>query len=381
MLYKIVFILSLTSVGLVLSLSCSQQSQTDKAAPAVSTDSTAQPVAVSSGPAQLSSSIVLPLSCNIGTPDISGTQLLADIKTLCSPRFNGRVFGTPGVSDCADWLSERLDSYGVLRMPASIIRSEVNGADGNPLKDIRFQEYGNPRGAGGRNVLGWVPSSRSDEAARPYILIVAHYDSTGGSRQSTEPAGETVHSGADDNASGVAVALELARSLSAEPHKIMDIAFLFTDGEEAGLLGSTIFASTLSPDRTPALVVNLDMLGRSIIEPPLLPADSIPALACVASDPAWRDTQLIDCVRRIAEKRKHPLIFWSSALMHFWLGGQWVSYTHDGIPFERLGLRVFFFSDGAINAVNKQNDLPDRINLRLLRSRAVFIESFIRAVR
>ncbi|MFH1378079.1 MAG: M28 family peptidase [Planctomycetota bacterium] len=372
--------LTLTSVSLILSLGCSQQSQAGGATLVVSTDSAARQDTFLLTPALSSSTIVAPLSRAIRTPDISATQLLADIKTLCSPRFNGRVFGSPGANDCSDCLAERLDSYGVLRMPASIIRSVVIGPDGNPLKDIRFQEYGDPRSAVGRNVLGWVPSSRSDGAARPYILIVAHYDSTGGSRQPADPTSETIHSGADDNASGVAVALEIARSLSAEPHAMADVGFLFTDGEEAGLIGSKIFASTLSPDRRPALIVNLDMLGRSLVEPPLLPADSTPALACVASDPAWKDAPLIDCVRRVADKRNQPLIFWSSSLMNVWLGGQWVSYTHDGVPFERLGLRVLFFSDGAINAVNSRNDLPDRINLRLLRSRAVFIESFIRAV-
>lgn len=117
-----------------------------------------------------------------------------------------------------------------------------------------------------RNVVGILPGAdgAKDEEA---IVLGGHYDHVGlGGRFSSTPerTGE-IHNGADDNASGVAALIEMARSAAADrarfPRSLVFVAFA---GEERGLLGSMHY--TMEPaiplDDTVAMI-NLDMIGRS----------------------------------------------------------------------------------------------------------------------
>jgi Zn-dependent M28 family amino/carboxypeptidase len=97
------------------------------------------------------------------------------------------------------------------------------------------------------------------------IVIGAHYDHLGRGEPGTlEPGSHEIHHGADDNASGVAAMLEVARQLSARQHKLLRrIVFIAFTGEERGLLGSAHYVKDpLFPlDKTIAML-NLDMVGR-----------------------------------------------------------------------------------------------------------------------
>lgn len=100
-----------------------------------------------------------------------------------------------------------------------------------------------------------------------YVIIGAHYDHLGmggpgsGSRN---PDTVAIHYGADDNASGVALMIELAERLAAEkPKYARDILFVAFSGEEMGLLGSKYFVENMGIDPAAVnLMVNLDMVGR-----------------------------------------------------------------------------------------------------------------------
>jgi hypothetical protein len=97
------------------------------------------------------------------------------------------------------------------------------------------------------------------------IVIGAHYDHLGhGGEGSLAPdALGAVHHGADDNASGVAAVLGLARAFAAAGGAPRTLVFVAFTGEEMGLLGSTHYVrhSAPQPSRT-VLMVNLDMVGR-----------------------------------------------------------------------------------------------------------------------
>jgi len=109
----------------------------------------------------------------------------------------------------------------------------------------------------GVNVLAHVPGRADTERT---IVLSAHYDHLG-----TEHAGERgrVYDGADDNASGVATVLEVARGLAQDPAACSVTVALF-DGEEAELRGSRHFVlhPPIALERI-ALNVNVDMVGRS----------------------------------------------------------------------------------------------------------------------
>jgi Zn-dependent M28 family amino/carboxypeptidase len=117
-----------------------------------------------------------------------------------------------------------------------------------------------------RNVAMLLPGS-DPVLKNEYVVIGAHFDHLGmgglgsGSRKADTAA---IHFGADDNASGVAMALELAEKLAANPksHKRSIVVALFS-GEEMGLLGSKKFAENPAIDlKKVNAMVNLDMVGR-----------------------------------------------------------------------------------------------------------------------
>ncbi len=111
------------------------------------------------------------------------------------------------------------------------------------------------------NVLAWLPG-QTDE----YVIIGAHYDHLGrGNFDSLAPSqiGQ-IHPGADDNASGTAGVLELARLLAPQRGQFKrSILFMDFAGEELGLLGSAAWVKnpTRPLDKAVAMI-NMDMIGR-----------------------------------------------------------------------------------------------------------------------
>ena len=114
------------------------------------------------------------------------------------------------------------------------------------------------------NVVMMLPGSSAPDE---YIIIGAHHDHLGmGGQGSSSRVPDTVaiHYGADDNASGVALMIEMAERLAAasEPfsRSIMFVAFA---AEEMGLLGSKHFVDNMGIDPAAVnLMINLDMVGR-----------------------------------------------------------------------------------------------------------------------
>jgi len=118
-------------------------------------------------------------------------------------------------------------------------------------------------GARGRNVIG-VLKGRDPKLAGQYIVVGAHYDhlGTGGAGSLDPDSAGVPHNGADDNASGVAAVLEVARQLAvARPTR--SVIFVAFSGEEEGLLGSAHFVK-YPPVPTDSMVamLNFDMVGR-----------------------------------------------------------------------------------------------------------------------
>ncbi|HOY33459.1 MAG TPA: M28 family peptidase [Bacteroidales bacterium] len=103
-----------------------------------------------------------------------------------------------------------------------------------------------------------------DNGAPFTVVIGAHYDHIGlGFFGARDPENNEVHNGADDNASGVAGMLELARRLSVSDLKKNNYIFLAFSGEEKGLIGSSRFIDEGGYPRDKLnYVINLDMIGR-----------------------------------------------------------------------------------------------------------------------
>ena len=113
-----------------------------------------------------------------------------------------------------------------------------------------------------KNVVAMIEAT--GDKAEETIVLGAHYDHIGyGEAGSLQPGSKQIHHGADDNASGVCVVLEVARQLAARPKLPRRVVFVAFTGEEVGLLGSSHYVAhpPVPLDKTIAMI-NLDMVGR-----------------------------------------------------------------------------------------------------------------------
>lgn len=114
-----------------------------------------------------------------------------------------------------------------------------------------------------RNVVAVLPGT-DPALADEYVVVGAHYDHLGmGGEGSLAPDARAIHNGADDNASGTAAMLEIARLLAEGPRPARSVVFMGFTGEEKGLWGSArwVEAPTRPLDGLVAML-NLDMVGR-----------------------------------------------------------------------------------------------------------------------
>jgi hypothetical protein len=109
------------------------------------------------------------------------------------------------------------------------------------------------------NVVAYLPGTTGE-----YVILGAHYDHLGmGGQYSLAPSVTAIHPGADDNASGTAGVIELARWYAKQPKQKRGILFLNFAGEELGLLGSAWYvAHPELPLGKAVAMINMDMIGR-----------------------------------------------------------------------------------------------------------------------
>ncbi len=210
--------------------------------------------------ALLVSAFLLPASIASTSAQVpSGGQVRADIEFLTADRLEGRGTGYLGAEAAAEYIGRRFEALGLRQVPGlgGWFQSYQISAT---APAVHGSEIG---GRTARNVVALLPG-RDSRLAGDYLIIGAHYDHLGlGGSGSLDPDSVgLVHNGADDNASGVAALLEIARQLSAAPPE-RSVLFVTFSGEELGLLGSTAFvkASPVPMDRV-VVMLNFDMVGR-----------------------------------------------------------------------------------------------------------------------
>jgi hypothetical protein len=181
--------------------------------------------------------------------------ITADIAYLASDRLEGRGTGTPGNDSAAAYIARRFASLGLRRLDSSFEQHFV----AHPLAAHNDSSRSLPT----QNVVALLPGA-DPQLRGQFVVVGAHFDHLG---RSTEGALDpdrknVIRRGADDNASGTAAVLELARLFAAAPPK-RSLLFVTFSGEELGLLGSDYIAthSPLPMDSAVAMV-NFDMVGR-----------------------------------------------------------------------------------------------------------------------
>jgi Zn-dependent M28 family amino/carboxypeptidase len=190
----------------------------------------------------------------IDLPPTFSQKALADhVAWLASPAREGRGIGTNGLQQAAEYIAEHFKATGLT--PA--------GDNGGWFQAVPIERGPGGKPARGVNVIGLLPGTRPELEGQS-ALVTAHYDHLGRGwpEAHAEDAGQ-LHPGADDNASGVAVLLELARVFAAGARPPRSIVFVAFTGEEAGLVGARFYAEhPVFPLEKIIGVVNLDTVGR-----------------------------------------------------------------------------------------------------------------------
>ena len=196
----------------------------------------------------------------------------------------------------------------------------------------------------GSNVIGWI-----DNKANTTVIIGAHFDhlgygEDGNSRYEKKEA--AIHNGADDNASGTAALIELARVLKQSPAKTNNYLFIAFSGEELGLYGSKYFTD----HPTIALgsvnyMINMDMVGR------MNDSTRSVTIGGFGTSPTW--ASLVN---------NQPLSKTEKALsVKIDSSG---SGPSDHTSFYRKDIPVLFYFTGLHTDYHKPTDDADRINYK-----------------
>jgi hypothetical protein len=179
--------------------------------------------------------------------DIHVAELKAHVYRLASPEFLGRR--GPGGARAAHYVAEAFERLGLKPAFGESYYQDIPSLlhEGTPKASVM-----------GRNVAAVLPGT-DPRLQDEWVLLSAHFDHLG-------KRGQVLYPGADDNASGVAMLLEVAENFAlcgTKPRRTL--VFVAFDQEEAGLLGSTFFAT--KPPRSLRHLkafLTADMLGRSM---------------------------------------------------------------------------------------------------------------------
>jgi aminopeptidase YwaD len=184
-------------------------------------------------------------------------RIQRDIAWLADDQRDGRGTGTAGNDSAAAYIARRHEALGLRQIVPGTYLQRFTARSAEMAHD------GHPEGVASQNVVAMVPGT--DPTLRNQFMVVgAHFDHLGhSSAHSSDPeAKDAIRNGADDNASGTAAVMELARQFAARPAKRSIIFASFT-GEELGLLGSQWFVDHAPvPLDSIVAMVNFDMIGR-----------------------------------------------------------------------------------------------------------------------
>jgi peptidase M28-like protein len=281
-------------------------------------------------------------------------RLMRDVSTLASPAFEGRQAGTAGGLKAREWIVEQFGSIGLTPTRGRGYVQPFTFAPRNPRAILpggipARTEYP------GANVVGRVDGS---DPRAGTIVVTAHYDHLG-------VRDGVLYPGADDNASGVAALLAVARyfRMAAPRHTVV---FAALDAEEPGLHGArTLVASEVLPRGRTRLDINLDMVSRS---------DANEIYAAGPYHAPWERPILDEVQGRAAVK----LLFGHDRPARLANGLEDWTHSSDHGPFHDAGIPFVYFGVEDHPDYHKPTDTADRIDARFFGDAADMIVDAIR---
>lgn len=202
-----------------------------------------------------------------GLSSINVESAKAYIGFLANDAVEGREAGKQGGRVAGEYIKSVLQDMGIKPFYGQSYFQLFEAFSAERQKRIRFSVHPDSirkyaqlqahRKLEMRNVLGYIEGKNKDE----YVVMGAHYDHLG---MDDTLNGDKIYNGADDNASGVSAALQIAKAILVSGEKPeRSIIFAFWDGEELGLLGSEYFMQTYPYSSSIKGYINFDMLGRN----------------------------------------------------------------------------------------------------------------------
>lgn len=185
-------------------------------------------------------------------PVFSADRMMEVVTYLASDDLKGRGIGTPEIDEAANYIAKKFEEYGL-----------QTGSDDGTYFQQWTQDVLDKKNVKLKNVVGIIPGTNPDFSEA--VIISAHYDHLGFGWPDVRKGNEgKIHNGADDNASGVAVMLELAKTLGKTHKPARTIVFIAFTAEEAGLVGSRYFVNNYQKFSINKILANLniDTVGR-----------------------------------------------------------------------------------------------------------------------
>ncbi|HYG38827.1 MAG TPA: M20/M25/M40 family metallo-hydrolase [Cytophagales bacterium] len=178
---------------------------------------------------------------------IDSAEVERTLKVLSSDSMQGRKVFTPGIKKAADFIINEFKEIGLTHFPGAIGFEDTLsirlGSDSLAKKEVTS------------NIIGVLPGrSKKDQ----YVIFSAHYDHIG---IQSPVNGDSIANGADDDASGVAAVIALARHYKKVNNNEVTLVFIAFTAEEIGGFGSKSFINEIDPKKVVAMV-NIEMIGK-----------------------------------------------------------------------------------------------------------------------
>ncbi|MET0466138.1 MAG: M20/M25/M40 family metallo-hydrolase [Chitinophagaceae bacterium] len=234
------------------------------------------------------------------------------------------------------------DKSALTPVPVVYVRSEAAKKffnDPTATLNIKLKVDIGEKSRTGHNVAGYL-----DNGAASTVVLGAHFDHLGYGEDNNSMlrTGEKlIHNGADDNASGTAAMLELARMLKSSKDKSSNYLFLAFSGEELGLFGSKYYTENPTIDlKSINYMINMDMVGR------LNDSTKMLTVGGYGTSPEWASV-----INPMDKKLPFGIKIDSSG-----------SGPSDHTSFYRKDIPVLFFFTGQHKDYHRPSDDADRIN-------------------
>jgi len=272
-----------------------------------------------------------------------------DVAFLADDNLKGRETGTPEEVVAAEYIQKRFKDLGLTPKgnAGTYYQTFTFKPKTDPHSQVKFVDGDST--ITGTNVVGYL-----DNGATNVVVIGAHYDHLGmGGSGSLYAEGAAIHNGADDNASGVSVLLQLALALQKEEYHGNNYLFMAFSGEEMGLLGSNYFTKNPTIDLSKvSYMLNMDMVGR-------LREDKTLSITGTGTSPIWN--QVLNSVNT-----NFKLVLGESGVG-----------PSDHTSFYLQDIPVLHFFTGQHEDYHKPSDDSEKLNYEGMRQIQNYIEAVI----